>query len=89
VIEALDEAIALAPELADEFHDVAEGAPSAPPQDDAWGPVGTEAAMVPLVDDASDSASSLDPAAEVKAPARPRVLVALRQRATSLELVQR
>lgn len=48
LVDALDEALALAPELAAGVTDAADGVPPAPPQDDAWGPIGTESAIIPL-----------------------------------------
>jgi hypothetical protein len=65
LLDALDEAIALGPSLAAELRDVPDGVPSVPPQDDPWGPAGTEAAMEQLLYEAQSSAWRLDPDAEL------------------------
>jgi hypothetical protein len=65
LLDALDEAIALAPSLAATLRNVPDGVPSVPPQDDPWGPAGTEEAMVLLLHSARASAWPLDPDAEI------------------------
>jgi hypothetical protein len=73
LLDALDEAIALAPSLAEALRDIPDGVPSVPPQDDPWGPAGTEEAMVQLLSEARSSAWPLDPDAEIS-PSGKRVV---------------
>jgi hypothetical protein len=65
LLDALDEAIALGPSLAAALRDLPDGPPSVPPQDDPWGPAGTEAAVELLLYEAQASAWRLDPGAQL------------------------
>jgi hypothetical protein len=73
LLDALDEAIALGPSLAAELRDVPDGPPSVPPQEDPWGPAGTEAAVEQLLYEARSSAWRLDPGAQLS-PSGARVV---------------
>jgi len=76
LVDALDEALRLVPELSLGLSDTEEGAPRPPAQDDTWGPIGTEEAIVPLQRLAQTIVRELDPAAEVSVTG-PRVTVRL------------
>ena len=62
--DALRSAIALAPELESHLQ-APDEMPRAPPQEDMWGPVGTEVAILPTLASARKIASSIDPNADV------------------------
>jgi hypothetical protein len=76
LVDALDEALRLVPELSLGLSDAEEGAPRPPAQDDTWGPIGTEEAIVPLRELARTIVTELDPAADVSVTG-PRITVRL------------
>jgi hypothetical protein len=76
LVDALDEALALAPFLAVGVTGAEDGTPSPPPQDDQWGPIGTEQAMIALRETAERAAQSVDRDARVSTSG-PRLTVRL------------
>ena len=66
LVGALDEALRLAPSLASKLAFVPDGFSTAPPQEDLWGPVGTEEAIAPISGRVQQIAKWMDGSADVK-----------------------
>lgn len=65
LVDALDEALELAPQLLHGVTDAEDGVPAQPSQEDTWGPIGTETAIVPLREHVRRIAAGLDADADV------------------------